>query len=283
LLADPDITRVRSVARRPVPLSHPKLVHTQADLRSPAARDALAGVDVLWHLGFALWRSSLSSSGSGSDNLAAVDNVLAARPGRVVFASSAAVYGAWPDNPLPIGEGWVPRPNAECAYASEKLAGEERCLFGGGPAALVLRIGAVLGPHADRRVQKATRGYRLVVPAIRGADLALQFLDEDEVAAALLAAGKVSAVGVLNVAPSDWLTAADVARVAGSRVVRLPRRVLLDGSELAYRLRLLPFGADRSALINGPLALDAGQAASVLGWRASLSSADVLRAALGRP
>jgi nucleoside-diphosphate-sugar epimerase len=147
---------------------------------------------------------------------------------------------------------------------------------------VVLRIGAVLGPHADPRIQKATRGYRLVVPAMRGANEALQFLDEDAVAAALLAAGLSSYLGVVNLAPADWLSATEVAAVSGGRVVRLPRQLLLFGSELAFRTRLLPFGADRSVLVSGPLALSCDRARVELGWEAGLASAAVLAAALSR-
>jgi nucleoside-diphosphate-sugar epimerase len=236
----------------------------------------LASVDVLWHLGFALWRSS-----DVAVNDAGTENVLAARPGRLVFASSAAVYGAWPDNPLPLSESCPVRPNRECSYAVDKRANEQRCLDSGVPT-IVLRIGAVLGPHADPAVQKATRGYRVVVPAVRGAQEALQFLDEDSVAGALLAAGRSPFVGVVNIAPPDWLSAPDVARVSGGRVVRVPRRALLTLSELAYRAHLLPFGADRSVLVTGPLALSCERAATELGWQASTGSASVLSAALGR-
>jgi UDP-glucose 4-epimerase len=233
-------------------------------------------VDVLWHLGFALWRSS-----SFGVNDAGTANVLAARPGRLVFASSAAVYGAWPDNPLPLTEDAPVRPNPECPYAVDKWRNEQRCLDSAVPA-LVLRIGAVLGPHADPRIQKATRGYRVAVPAVRGAGEALQFLDEDSVAQALLAAGLSEALGVINLAPPDWLSADDVARISGGVLVRLPRRVLLGASELAYRARLLPFGADRSVLVTGPLALSASRASASLGWQASLDSATVLSLALAR-
>jgi UDP-glucose 4-epimerase len=274
LLADPDITRVRSVARRPLP-PHPKLVHTRCDLSDPAAGAALAGADVVWHLGFSLWRNRSAHPG----NRAGTANVLASRPGRIVLASSAAVYGSRPDNPLPIGEDWPPRPNRECGYATDKLACEQRCLDAGMPA-LALRIGAVLGPHADPGVRRAVAGYGRGVPAVAGATEALQFLDEDDVAGALHLAGKSDAVGVLNVAPDDWLSATDVAHLAHSRVVRLPLPILLAGAEVAHALRLLPFGSDRAVLLNGPLALDARRAGEALGWRATRTSAAVLEAAL---
>jgi UDP-glucose 4-epimerase len=249
-----------------------------ADLRSAEARRALSKVDVLWHLGFSLWRRD---GGTDEDaNLSATTNVCAAEPKRIVFASSAAVYGAWPDNRLPLQETDQARPNRECAYATEKLAGERVCQAAAPTSAL--RIGAVLGPHADARVAKATLGYRKAVPAISGVVSAMQFLDEGDVAQALLAAGRTASTGVYNVATDDWLSAADIAKIAGGRVIHLPRSVLVGASELLFRIRLLPFGADRAALVNGPLALDCTKAAQELDWRPTRRSAEVLATAVGR-
>ena len=272
------------MARRPL-APHPKLLHTIADLRRPEARQALVGVDVLWHLAFAVWRPrgarGHAPSAAADTNLTGTANVLAASPGRVVFASSVAVYGAWPDNRLPLREDAPARPTRECAYAGHKLAAERLCTDAA-PAA-VLRIGAVLGDHADPIVARATLGYRRVVPAIRGVAQALQFVGEDDVAAALLAAGRSEATGTFNIASEDWLSATDIAEVSGGRVVRLPRAALVGGSDAAFRLGLLPFGADRAALLNGPLAVDCARAAVVLGWRPTRRAAEVLAVALGRP
>lgn len=278
LLADPDVDTVRSVARRPL-AGHPKLVHTRADLGEGSARRALEGVEVLVHLGFRMWRDG-SANRLGPENLTGTANVLAARPGRVVFASSATVYGAWPDNPLPLTENADPRPNPEVPYAAQKLEAEELCARGAPTASL--RIGAVLGPHADPRVLRSAAGYRLAVPAVPGVTQALQFLHEDDAAAALHAAVRSPATGVFNVATVDWLTEADIARLARSRVVRLPLRVVLPASEVLARLRVFPFGADRSIFLNGPIALDPSRAADGLGWRPTRTSAEVLGELLRR-
>jgi nucleoside-diphosphate-sugar epimerase len=250
-----------------------KLVHVRADLCEPAARRALEGVDVLWHLGFQLWREG-GGTQLGRVNVGGTENVLAASPGRVVFASSAAVYGAWPDNPVPLTEAQPPRPNDEVAYAGHKLEAERRCLDAAPTA--VLRLSAVLGPHSDRRVRRAVKGYRLAVPAVRGARQRVQFLDEDDAATALHRAGKARATGVFNAATEDWLDEDDIARLSGGRVVRLPLRAMLAGSEVAARLRLLPFGADRAVLLKGPLALDPASAAAAFGWRPAHRSDEVL-------
>jgi len=269
---------VRSVARRPLP-PRPGLRHTEADLRSPAAARALAGVDVLFHLGFQLWEGKGGLAAMEAANVEGTANVLAGRPGRVVLASSAAVYGAWPTNPLPLTEEHPARPNPECPYAGHKLAVERRCQAQAPTVAL--RIAAVLGAHADRRVARAAWGYRAAVPAVRGVTQALQFVDEADAVDALRRAGGRSTAGVVNVATTDWLGASDVAGIAGGRVVAVPRWALIGLSEAGRRLRLAPFGADRSVLLSGPLALSADRGAEVLGWRPRRTSREVLAEQLG--
>lgn len=281
LVEDPEISLVRSVARRPLPahagLRHPKVLHTVADLTDARAARALAGVDVLWHLAFALWRGP----DTAAVNRALTGTVLAARPVRVVLASSAAVYGAWPDNPCPLREEHPPRPNPECPYASQKLEAERA--FATEVPAVALRICAVLGPGVDPRVGRTADGYRFAVPAALRVPQRLQFLHEDDAAAALHLAGSSTVTGVCNVATADWMTAWDIAAVARSRVASLPRPLLLGVAETARRLRLSPFGADRAVLVTGPLALDPTLAARKLGWHAAGSSVDVLAGFLSRP
>jgi len=315
LLSDPCVAEVRSIARRPLGgarrfSQHPghgtglsseraRLVHVQADLTDELARRTLLGVNILYHLAAQVWRGR-GPAGLGEMyrvNVAGTQNVLAAQPGAVVFASSASVYGAWPDNPLPMDEDNVARPNPECAYAQQKLLAEQLCLASRSPArVVVVRLAAVLGAHADARVSRSVQGYRLAVPAVRGVVQAVQWVDENDAVAALLAAGRALTVGprdgdvengsldgqVLNVASADWLSAAQMAGIAGSRVVSLPRAVLMGLSELGRQLRLVPFGADRAALIGGPLAISSEKAQRLLGWAPKWTSAQVFEAAIAR-
>ena len=168
-----------------------RLVHTQADLNEPAARSALEGVDLLYHLAAQVWQSRGAAGPlqMRTANIEGTRNMLLARPGAFVFASSVSVYGAWPDNPLPMDETHRPRPNLECPYAQQKLASERACAELAGRWA-VLRLSAVLGPNADARVARAVRAYRWAVPAVAGAGQALQWLDEGDAVEGLLAAGR---------------------------------------------------------------------------------------------
>jgi UDP-glucose 4-epimerase len=293
LLDDPDVSQVRTVARRPLAPalaagSTPhRLCHTTADLREPSAQRALEGVDLLFHLAAQVWQGR-SPSGLRDMYAANVDgtrNMVLARPAALVFASSAAVYGAWPDNPLPIAEPHEPRPNVECPYALQKLIAERACVAEV-PRHVIVRLTAVLGAHADARVVRAVRGYHLAVPAVSGTAQAVQWLDENEAVEGLLAAGRALVTGsgvageAVNLAPSDWLEAQDVAALAHSRVVELPRRLIVTGAELGRCIGVSPFGADRAVLVTGPLALSAAKAHRLFGWRATKTSAEVLAAAL---
>ena len=295
LAASPDVAEVRSVARRPLgPAAAGRLqersVHVCADVRDPGARKALEGVDVLYHLASQVWQ------GAGADglrtmaevNVEGTRNILRARPGAVVLVSSAAVYGAWPDNPLPLDEAVRACPNPECPYGGQKLLAETVCAQEAGNWTIV-RLAAVLGPHADARVARAVRGYRLAVPAVRGVRQAVQWLDESDAVEGLQAAGRAlvtpgrgAAGEVFNIATQDWLSAVEAASVAGSRVATVPRRALLAGSRVGKRLGATPFGADRAVLISGPLALSVAKARQVLGWQPTRTSAEVLSDALAR-
>jgi UDP-glucose 4-epimerase len=291
LLADPAVEEVRTVARRPL-RPRERLTHTRADVRSAEARRALSGVSLVFHLAAQVWsgRGASALEEMESVNLGGTRNVLAARPGAVVLASSASVYGAWPDNPLPLAEHHAARPNRECPYAQQKLASEEELASATMLEGrwLALRLAAVLGPHADARVSRSLQGYRLGVPAIRRAAFALQWLDENNAVDGLLAAGRALLAGgtaggeIVNIATVDWLGAPDMARLAHSWVLALPRWALVGGAEAGKRLGLAPFGADRAALLHGPLALSPAKAAALLGWRPSKTSAEVFKEALSR-
>ncbi len=270
------------MARRPLPARLANLnfvTHQVADLTSLTARRHLSRCDVLIHLGFQLWRRPGERPGSArwsgwQANREGTLNVLRARPSRVVLASSAAVYGAHPDNPLPLSETDPVRPNPECSYAFDKIWAEQKVLEG--PSAAVLRFSALAGSQMDGRAAQALRGYRLAVPAISGCSQALQFMDESDAANALWLAAVSAVDGVFNIAPPDWMDEKQLAQIAGGRVVRLPDPVVHRAAEIGFRLGLLPFGSDRSCFLSGPIALDSDRARAHLGFVCRMSSAEVL-------
>src|SRR5579862_4359429 len=116
LVGHPNVAEVRTVARRPLAPAAglaargQGFVHVQADLASPAAREALNGSDIVYHLAAQVWggRGPQAPADMHRTNVIGTGNVLGARVGAVVLASSVTVYGAWPDNPQPLDESCPP-------------------------------------------------------------------------------------------------------------------------------------------------------------------------------
>ena len=145
---------------------------------------------------------------------------------RVVFTSSAMVYGAWPNNPVPLTEDAPMRPNPGFAYAtakaeSERLALEWREAHPGARLA-VLRPVTVLGAN-----DRLTRLLRDVLPSgIADPTPPVQYLHGDDLADAVALACTSELDGVFNVAPDGWMSEEEArALSAGPVRVRLPRRL----------------------------------------------------------
>lgn len=148
----------------------------------------------------------------------------------LVVLSSAMVYGAWPNNPVPISEDAPLRPDASFAFARqlaqvEQLVDDWRRQQ---PGRRVAVLRPVLSLAADGtasivRALAAGMGQRLGEE-----DAPAQFLHLDDLVQAVELAVESRLDGVYNVAPDGW--------VAGDRV----RALSGDGP----RLRLPPKLAD---------------------------------------
>jgi len=146
---------------------------------------------------------------------------------RVVYTSSAMVYGAWPNNPVPLTEDAPMRPNPGFAYATAKAESERVALewreANADARLAVLRPVTVLGGDDDR----LTHLLRDVLPAgVADPIPAVQYLHGDDLADAVVLACMAELDGVFNVAPDGWMSEEEAkALSAGPVRVRLPRRL----------------------------------------------------------
>jgi nucleoside-diphosphate-sugar epimerase len=195
---------------------------------------------------------------------------------RVVYTSSAMVYGAWPNNPVPLTEDAPMRPNAGFAYAtakaeSERLAVEWRDANDGARLA-VLRPATVLGGEEDR----LTHLLRDVLPAgVADPIPPVQYLHGDDLADAVVLACTAGLDGVFNVAPDGWMSEEQAkALSAGAMAVRLPRRLQpWLGPEVPKEV--LPYLLHPWVVANDRLRAE--------GWRPRYSSEEAFVAGAGVP
>lgn len=205
------------------------------DISTPGAGDALrsacAGARAVVHLASEVNPTTSSERARAlrlhvDGTRAVVRAARAAGVARFVLVSSATVYGAWPDNPVPLDENARIRPVPSFAYAVDK-AEQERIveLEGQGLSVAVARPAIVYGPGARNYLTEILRRSPFL-PSIDGNRPHLQFVHVEDVATALAALALEPHQGVFNVASDDWLTFDEVAAIRGLRVASMPSALL---------------------------------------------------------
>lgn len=161
----------------------------------------------------------------------------------VVLVSSAMVYGAWANNPIPLTEDAVLRPDVEFGYACELAAAEELVdkwrLQRPGRTATILRPAVAMaadGSSGLARALAAGMGQR------RGEDdPPAQFLHLDDLTEAVLVAVQGRLDGVFNVAPDGWISGERVRALAGAVPrIKFPDRVNEVIANLRWRFQRGP-------------------------------------------
>jgi nucleoside-diphosphate-sugar epimerase len=162
---------------------------------------------------------------------------------RLVLLSSAMVYGAWPNNPVPLTEDAPLRPDAGFVFARQ-LAAVEQLVDDwrrSGPCRQVAVLRPVPAMAAD-----GTSGLVRALAAGIGQragedDAPSQYLHLDDLADAVVLAVTSGLDGVYNVAPDGWIDAATVRSLAGSPPrLRLPSPFADALADLRWRFQRGP-------------------------------------------
>jgi nucleoside-diphosphate-sugar epimerase len=230
---DPGVERVLGLSRHEPPLLGPKFEFVQAGPGDPAFAPPLAGVDavVLFPL---IDAADRNEEGRRSRVVEGTRRTLEAAAGAatVVLWSSGVVYGAHPDNPVPIPESQPIRPNPEFPAAGV-LAESERIALEAGEAVVVLRGAGVWAPAWGTFLARSLMAPAMI--GVRGQDPPLQCLAPADAVSALALAVSGRLRGVYNVAPDDWVGARDAARAAARRRLEVPQRVAQSTAERLWR------------------------------------------------
>jgi nucleoside-diphosphate-sugar epimerase len=168
------------------------------------------GADAVVHLAQTFAPESAAVEDSASDLDAAqrmLDAASEAAVRHAVIVSSAMVYGAWENNPVPLTEDAPIRPNPDFAYAVHLAELERRALDWRADhtaaSLTLLRPAVVVADESPSKVAELLRS----VGSIRTdeGDPPAQFLHADDLAEAIVVATRAEVDGVLNVAPDGWI------------------------------------------------------------------------------
>ncbi len=250
LAVHPDVERLVLIDRQPIPMggiSGSRTVEThRVDLLTDDLGPLFVGADSVVHLA--------EDAGRRDDaNLAermlhrVLDGLDAADCRHLIVLSSAMVYGANADNPVPITETHDLRANETLAYTrAKKLLEVDARAWAqetGGELA-VLRPTTTLSERGVGWVAKTLRAATLVRPD--QVDPPVQFLHHDDLASAVCVVARKHLTGVFNVAPDGWIGPEIFRDLIGGPQVRLPEKMnerVTDMRRLA-RTRVLPAGIE---------------------------------------
>lgn len=162
---------------------------------------------------------------------------------QIVVLSSATVYGAWPNNPVPLTEEAPLRPNPEFSYAVQH-ATIERIVADWAddhPDATVAVVRPAVG-LAEGHDSWIARSLAAAAGIRAGEDdPPVQFVHLDDLAAAIDCVRRSGESGVFNVAPDGWIPGDAVRALAGDKPrLELPARLAAQLAEWSWELRLGP-------------------------------------------
>ncbi|MGI9604378.1 MAG: NAD-dependent epimerase/dehydratase family protein [Acidimicrobiales bacterium] len=216
------------------------------DLLTADLTSVFEGADVLVHLVSALAADG-SANSDGRIDLAIARRVLdaASRAGlsQVLLVSTAMVYGAWPDNPMPLTEDAPVRPVPDLDFAMhkaqlERLGLEWRTDHPAG-ALTVLRPAVTVAEEQPGGLARILHSAMTIVS--EDGDPPAQFLHADDLASAITTVVEQRVDGVLNVAPDGWIPAEELAALAGPKArVRVPGWLARRLAAARFRLGLAP-------------------------------------------
>ncbi len=294
LLAEDRITQVIGVDLRPGGLRHAKFSEHRLDIRDPQLTELMHGVDAVIHMAFVVLRSSLGKQRKNRDlirdiNLGGSRHVfeLARKAGVkcLIHLSSAAVYGAWPDNPPLMDENQARRVMTGFSYAEDKNAVEdfldEYATLDSAPRVVRLRPHVILGPHAQRFLLALLR--QPFYPRFPEPQPLSQCVWEDDVCdAVLLALFHPTARGAYNLAADDTLAFRDMLRLHQRFTLGLPFVLV----KLLHRLLWwISSAGEEPGWLGGmrwSLAVSNHRAREELGWRPRYDCRTCVGLATGR-
>ncbi len=250
-----------------------------ADVRDPTLA-RLRGVNVLVHTDIDM-AADTDHRARRAFNVRAAQTVLtsaaAGRVGRVILVTSAMVYGAAPDNPVPLPEDSPLGVDHDGSVAGDLLEIEHLAQRSPrshpGMAITVVAPAALVGEGVDTLVTRHFESPRLLT--VKGCAPRWQFCHIEDLVSALELAvtGKID--GSFAVGCDGWLEEEEVEELSGLRRVELPAGLTFGTAQRLHRLGITPAPVADLRYMVYPWVVNC-QALRAAGWRPGYDNAAAL-------
>ncbi|WP_166350064.1 NAD-dependent epimerase/dehydratase family protein [Phytoactinopolyspora limicola] len=252
------------------------------DLTDPALVTRLTGADAVIHVAVDL-NVTDDVPARSHHNVRSTQTVLTAAAAagvrHAVVMSSAMVYGAVEDNPVPLDEDAQLRAPADGGLISDLLEVEALCARSPrshpGMAVTVVRPATLVGAGIDTVLTRHFEAPRLLV--VKGGTPTWQFCHVDDLAAALEAAVVGRLAGPLAVASPGHLEQATVEAITGLSRVELSSSFTFGTAGRLHRLGVTRASVSELHYVTHPWVV-ATTRLDAAGWRAEYSNELALQA-----
>jgi len=273
LESDPEIEKIVGIDLKPGLVNFPKLEFVKRDVRDPEIWRDFEGCQVLIHLAFIVMPLrktdlALDINIEGSKNVFSA----AARAGvkKIVYTSSCACYGAWPDNPELISEDQPLRGMPNFYYSWSKAKVEE---FLNGfekehPELVITRLRPCifLGPNLNNLMRTAARRglfFRYLDRQVKA-----QFAWDEDVAQAIYLALKKNYPGAFNLAGDGYLTLQEMGQLMRIFTIPVFFQVAYYGCLVLWHLYLLDMlSPGWVKATEYPIIISCEKAKNLMGWK----------------
>jgi nucleoside-diphosphate-sugar epimerase len=203
-----------------------------------------------------------------------LDDATAGGATHLVLVSSAMVYGAYTNNPIPLTEDAILRPDADFVYARqlatvEAMADRWRRAVPGRTVTVLRPVVAMAADGTPSLAAALAAGFG---QRLGEDDPPAQFLHLDDLASAVVLAIDHRLDGVFNVAPDGWVAGERVRALTGARPrIRLPDRLATILAAVRWRFQRGPIPPGLRSYTREPW-LVANDRLKAQGWRPTVTN-----------
>jgi nucleoside-diphosphate-sugar epimerase len=256
------------------------------DVRDPALAGRLAGVDVVVHTDLDL-APDPDSRTRRAFNVRGAQTVLTAAAaggvGRVVLVTSAMVYGASPDNPVPMPEDSPLSAESDGSVVGDLLEIEHLARRSPrthpGMQVTVVRPAALVGDGVDTLITRHFEAPRLL--AVKGCAARWQFCHVDDLVCALELAATGQVTGEFAVGCDGWLEQEQLEDLSGMRRIELPAGLTFATAQRLHRAGITPAPVADLHYVVYPWVVDC-KILREAGWQPRYDNATALEVLLGQ-